>query len=45
MPGKSVKNWHVYHALRRDGMGKTKAAKIANSRGVGKSKGGKKGKR
>lgn len=32
MPGKSVKNWRVYHALRRKGYGKTKAAKIANSK-------------
>lgn len=32
MPGKSVKNWRVYEALRRKGYSKTKSAKIANSR-------------
>ena len=31
MPGKQVKNWNKYHALRRKGMSKTSAAKIANS--------------
>lgn len=31
MPGKSVKNWKQYEALRRKGMSKTMAAKIANS--------------
>lgn len=30
MPGKSVKNWRVYHALRRKGYTKTSSAKIAN---------------
>jgi hypothetical protein len=33
MPGKQVKRWDVYHALRRKGASKTKAAKIANSKG------------
>lgn len=32
MPGKQVKNWKVYHALRKHGASKTKAAKIANSK-------------
>lgn len=32
MPGKSVKNWKVYHALRKKGYSKTKSAKIANSK-------------
>ena len=32
MPGKAVKNWQKYHALRRRGMSKTTAAKIANSK-------------
>lgn len=32
MPGKQVKRWNVYHKLRRKGMSKKKAAKIANSR-------------
>jgi hypothetical protein len=41
MPGKEIKRWDVYHALRRKGMSKTKAAKIANS----KRGGGKRGKR
>ena len=36
MPGKQVKNWDQYHALRRKGMTKTKAAKIANSGGKGR---------
>lgn len=31
MPGKQVKNWRVYHALRRQGKSKTSAARIANS--------------
>lgn len=31
MPGKQVKNWEVYHALRKHGMSKGKAARIANS--------------
>ena len=32
VPGKQVKRWSVYHALRRKGASKTKAAKIANSK-------------
>lgn len=32
MPGKRVKRWAQYHALRRKGMSKTIAAKIANKR-------------
>jgi hypothetical protein len=39
MPGRkmrSIKNTKVYHALKRKGMGKTKAAKIANSKKRGK---------
>lgn len=31
MPGKQVKNWRKYHALRRQGYSKTSAARIANS--------------
>lgn len=31
MPGKQVKNWKQYHALRRKGMSKSRAAKIANA--------------
>lgn len=31
MPGKQVKNWRQYHALRRKGKSKTTAAKIANA--------------
>jgi len=33
VPGKQIKSWKTYHALRRKGASKTKAAKIANSRG------------
>lgn len=33
MPGKQVKNWKMYHRLRRKGHSKTSAAKIANSKG------------
>ena len=38
MPGKSVKNWKVYEALRDKGYSKTKSAKIANSKASRKSK-------
>lgn len=41
MPGKQVRRWDVYHALRKKGASKTKAAKIANSkrsRGKGSKK-------
>ena len=31
MPGKQVKNWDKYHALRDKGMSKEKAAKITNA--------------
>jgi len=31
MPGKQIKDWKVYHALRREGKSKESAAKIANS--------------
>lgn len=41
MPGKQVKNWRKYHALRGKGMSKTRAAKITNAR-PGKKKGKKK---
>jgi hypothetical protein len=37
VPGKQVKNWKVYHALRKHGMPKRKAARIANSK-YGKKK-------
>lgn len=42
MPGKQVKNWEQYHALRRKGFSKRSAAKIVNAGGGGKSKKGKK---
>jgi hypothetical protein len=32
MPGKQIRNWNKYHALRRKGMSKTAAARIANSK-------------
>jgi hypothetical protein len=31
MPGKSVKNWSKYHALRKKGYSKSKSAKITNA--------------
>jgi len=31
MPGKSVKNWAQYEALRKKGMSKEKAARITNA--------------
>ena len=31
MPGPEIKNWDVYHALRKELYSKEKAAKIANS--------------
>lgn len=41
MPGKHIKNWKQYHGLRRQGMSKTRSAKIANSGKAGSRKGGK----
>lgn len=43
MPGKSIKQWDIYHALRRKGYSKQKAAKIANSKAKG-GRGKKRGK-
>lgn len=31
-PGKSVKNWDMYHALRKDGKSKESAARITNAK-------------
>lgn len=45
MPGKQVKNWNKYHALRRKGMSKTSAAKITNAKPGKKSKSKSKGKK
>lgn len=42
MPGKQVKNWRKYEALRREGHTKESAARIANSQAGRKKKGGKK---
>jgi hypothetical protein len=42
MAGKSVKNKKKYRALKRKGMSKTRAAKIANSGKKGSRKGGRK---
>jgi hypothetical protein len=39
MPGKSVKHWNIYHALRRKGFTKEKAARIANAAGRGRKRG------
>jgi hypothetical protein len=36
MPGPQIKDWDKYHALRRKGMSKEQAAKIANSDDDGK---------
>ena len=41
MPGKQVKDWDKYHALREDGASKEKAAKITNASSGGGSKGAK----
>ena len=41
MAGKSIKNKRKYKALKRKGMSKTRAAKIANSGKSGSRKGGK----
>ncbi len=43
MAGNSVKNKTKYRALKRKGMSKTRAAKIANSGKAWTRKGGKKG--
>jgi len=40
MPGKQVKNWKQYHALRRKGLSKTSSAKIANARSRRRKHGG-----
>ena len=41
MAGNSVKDKKTYHALKRKGMPKTRAAKIANAGKAAKRKGGK----
>jgi len=38
MPGKQVRNWRIYHALRRKGKSKSSAARIANSKKRGKKR-------
>jgi hypothetical protein len=38
MPGKQVKNWDKYHALRDKGMSKERAARITNADAGGKPK-------
>lgn len=37
MPGKQVKNWDLYHKLRKKGYSKEAAAKIANKAGKKRS--------
>lgn len=32
MPGKEVKNWKMYEALRKKGYSKSKSARIANAK-------------
>ena len=39
MPGKQVKNWAKYHALRKQGKSKESAARIANAKPKRKKKG------
>lgn len=39
MPGKEVRNWKVYHALRKKGYSKERAAKIANAKPKKRKKG------
>ena len=43
MPGNSIKNKNTYKALKRKGMSKTRAAKIANAGKSASRKGGRKG--
>lgn len=43
MAGKSVKDKSKYNALKKKGMSKTRAAKIANAGKAGSRKGGKRG--
>ena len=38
MPGKQVKNWKMYEALRKEGMSKEKAARITNAKSKKKRK-------
>lgn len=45
MPGKQVKNWKQYHALRKKGMSKGKAARITNAHAKRRRKSKKKRKR
>jgi hypothetical protein len=43
MAGRSVKNKKTYKALKRKGMSKSRAAKIANAGKAGSRKGGRRG--
>lgn len=43
MPGKQVKNWKMYEALREKGMSKEKAARITNAKAKKKKQWMKKG--
>lgn len=45
MPGKQVKNWKQYHALRRKGMSKSRAARITNAHAKARRRRGKKKRR
>jgi hypothetical protein len=45
MPGKSVKDWDTYHALRRGGRSKQSAARIANAQAAGTIKRGRGGRK
>lgn len=39
MPGKQVKNWKMYEALRREGKSKESAARITNANAKKRKKG------
>lgn len=43
MPGPQIKNWRVYEGLRRRGVSKRRAAKLANAGREARRRGGKRG--
>lgn len=45
MPGRQVRDWDRYHALREQGMSKEKAARIANAMAQDRPKRRRRGKR
>jgi hypothetical protein len=38
MPGRQIKNWRMYHALRKRGLSKSSAARITNAKAKRKRK-------